>query len=86
VDESNPGNNNGGTGTWQESLSNLEPTPDSINTSNGSFTPSSVQNQNFSFTGTVEVVYAAPEPSSWLLGVIASAVFFALWRRRDQKA
>ena len=86
VAESNPGNTNNGTGTWQESLSNLEPSPDSITTANGSFTPSSVQNQNFTFGGTVEVIYAAPEPSSVLLGFVAVGLFGVLARRREVRA
>jgi len=81
VAESNPGNTNEGSGTWQESLSNLEPTPDSITTANGSFTPSSVQNQNFTLTGSVEVIYAVPEPSSWRLGLVASGFCCLLCRR-----
>ena len=81
VGESNPGNTNEGTGTWQESISNLEPTPDSIVTANGSFTPSSVQNQFFNFSGDVEVIYATPEPSSWQLALVATGLFYILRRR-----
>ncbi|HEY0257320.1 MAG TPA: hypothetical protein VGC39_07750 [Candidatus Methylacidiphilales bacterium] len=80
--ETNPGNTNKGTGTWQESLSNLEPTPDMITTANGIFWPNSVQNNDFDYCGSVEVQYAPlPEPSSWLLGVIALGTFFVLYRR-----
>jgi hypothetical protein len=85
-DESNPGNTNEGTATWQESLSNLEPTPDTIITANGSFSPDSVQNQDFSFGGSVEVIYTVPEPSSWLLGLVASGIFFVLYRRNDLRS
>ena len=84
VAESNPGNTNGGTGTWQESLSNLEPTPDSITTENGTFSPNSVQNQNFTFSGNVEVVYAAPEPSSWALVLLCIGLFAYLRKRFEQ--
>jgi hypothetical protein len=81
VDESNPGNTNEGTGMWQESLSNLEPTPDSITTTGGLFSPNSVQNQNFSFNGSVEVIYAVPEPSAWALAILCVGFFgFLRWR------
>jgi hypothetical protein len=85
VDESNPGNGNEGTGgTWQETLTNLEPDPDSITFSGGSnFVPNSVQNQSFTFNGKVEVVYAAPEPTSLLLGVVAGGLFLVLYRRHN---
>jgi hypothetical protein len=87
VDESNPGNNNTGTGTWTEALSNLEPSPDTILTANGGFNPSSVQNNDFTFGGTVEVVYeAVPEPPAWRMDLAAS-LFMGLmvlgYRRRN---
>lgn len=94
VPESNPGNTNHGSGTWQESLSNLEPHPDAIVTANGVFVPGSVQNSSFSFDGSVEVFYedvpgAVPEPSAWRLDFAATAVLglsALLFRRRGSES
>ncbi|HEY0258118.1 MAG TPA: hypothetical protein VGC39_11790 [Candidatus Methylacidiphilales bacterium] len=77
-------------GTWKDSLTDLQPTPDYIITGNG-FSLDSVQNQNFSFSGSVEVFYganngsqlqAAPEPRAWLLGAVAMMIFVGLARSR----
>ncbi len=89
VDESNPGNGGEGNGQpWNESLSNLEPNPDELISTSGAenFDPDSIQNQNFTFGGTVEVVYATPEPSALALTVAAGALFAVLRRRQRLKA
>jgi hypothetical protein len=88
VAEMNPGNTNNNA-TWQESLSNLEPNPDSITTGGGTtFVPSSVQNGSFTFGGTVEVFYAVPEPNSGWLAILAGFGIAALYaaRRRTVKS
>ena len=71
----NPANLDEGSGTFGESLSNLEPNPDSLTlggatTQNGQ--PIQSNNQDFSFGGTVEVFYAAPEPHAGVLAAVAA--------------
>jgi hypothetical protein len=90
VAEENPGNGSEGTGgQWTESLANLEPHPDSITTSGAeNFNPSSVQNDDFTFAGSLEVIYATPEPQSFWLALVAGLGFGALFatRRRSAKS
>jgi hypothetical protein len=84
--EMNPGNLDEGTGTFTESLSNLEPSPDTISLSNATLQsgqPIQANNQDFNFGGTVEIIYAVPEPrSGWLATVVGLGIAALITVRR----
>jgi hypothetical protein len=84
--EMNPGNLDEGSGTFTESLTNLEPSPDSLSLSGATLQsgqPIQANNQDFSFGGTVEIFYeAVPEPHSGALAILAGLGFVVLVVRR----
>jgi hypothetical protein len=78
VGEMNPQNLDEGSGTFNEQLSNLEPSPDSLTLVGATLSsgqPIQANNSDFSFGGTLEIFYAAPEPRSGWLALLAGAGF-----------
>jgi hypothetical protein len=89
VGEMNPQNLDEGSGTFQESLTNLEPNPNSLTlggatTQNGQ--PIQANDQDFLYSGTLEIIYAAPEPNSGWLALVAGLGFAGVMLRRRKSA
>jgi len=89
VGEMNPQNLDEGTGTFHEQLTNLEPNPNSLTlagatTQNGQ--PIQANDQDFVFSGTLEIFYAAPEPNSGWLALVAGLGFAAVMLSRRKLA
>jgi hypothetical protein len=89
VGETNPANEDEGSGTFTESLSNLEPSPDSLTLSGATLSsgqPIQANNSDFTFGGTLEIIYAAPEPHSGWLAFVAGLGFVAVVFARRRAA
>jgi hypothetical protein len=89
VGEMNPQNLDEGSGTFQESLTNLEPNPNSLTlggatTQNGQ--PIQANDQDFLYNGTLEIFYAAPEPNSGWLALVAGLSFAGVMLSRRKSA
>ena len=89
VGEMNPQNLDEGTGTFHEALTNLEPNPNSL-TLGGATTPNGqpiqANDQDFLYSGTLEIFYAAPEPNSGWLALIAGLGFAGVMLGRRKSA